>query len=149
MTTLLHEVRVEAPVDAVWRAVSDLLAVQLYNPMVASVRHLSELREGVGAARRCDLEPKGWIEERVWDWVPGRAIGLEVSASEWPLTFMKWRTELQDEGGTTLVSQKMSYRLKFGPLGVLVDALMMRRKLDRAVRDLFGNLKRYVEALPR
>ncbi len=146
MTTLNHQVRIEAPVDAVWKAVSDLLAVQRYNPMVASARYLTDQREGVGAARRCELKPKGWVEERVWEWSPNRAIGLEVAASEWPVVFMRWKTELREDGRATLVSQEMSYRMKLGPLGALMDALVMRRKLDRSIREVFESLKRHVEA---
>ena len=44
-----------------------------------------------------------------------------------------------------MVSQEMNYKLKFGPIGTLMDALMMRRKLDSGIRDVFSNLKRYVE----
>lgn len=146
MTTLRHQIRVEAPIDAVWEAIAgDLTAVQHYNQMVSSARLLGNLREGVGATRRCELKPRGFVEERVWEWTPRKAIGLEVAASEWPIVFMKWRTELTDEGKTTLVSQEMSYKLKFGPLGALMDALMMRRKLGTGVRDVFSSLKRYVE----
>src|SRR5262245_49529766 len=102
MTTLRHQIRVEAPVDIVWHAIAgDLTAVQHYNPMVSSAHLLGTLREGVGAARRCELKPKGFVEERVWEWTPKKAIGLEVAASEWPIVFMKWRTELSDEGKAT------------------------------------------------
>jgi len=147
VTTLRHEIRIEAPVDAVWRAIAeDLTAVQHYNQRVSSARFLTDQREGVGATRRCELKPKGFVEERVWEWTPKRAIGLEVSASEWPIVFMKWRTELADAGRATLVTQEMSYKLKLGPLGAVMDALMMRRKLDKGIRDVFANLKRYVEA---
>jgi len=146
VTTLRHEIRIEAPVDAVWRAIAeDLTAVQHYNQMVSSARFLSDQREGVGATRRCELKPKGFVEERVWEWTPKRAIGLEVAASEWPIVFMKWRTELADDGKATLVTQEMTYQPKFGPLGVLMDALVMRRKLDSGIRDVFTNLKSYVE----
>lgn len=76
---------------------------------------------------------------------PPRAIGLEVAASDWPIVFMKWETTLEPEGSATIVHQEMNYRLRFGPLGALLDALMMRRKLDASVRAVFANLKRYVE----
>lgn len=147
-TTLRHQVRIEAPVQAVWKVVADLLAVQRYNPMVASVRYVSDRHEGVGATRHCELKPKGWVEERVWDWNPHQAIGLEVAASEWPLVFMKWKTELQADGTGTLVRQEMNYRVKFGPIGVLLDEFIMRRTLDKSIREIFDNLKRYVEAPP-
>lgn len=145
MTTLRHQIRIDAPVDAVWKAVADLVAVQHYNPMVVSARHISDKREGVGATRRCELKPKGWVEERVWEWSPPRAIGLEVAASKWPVVFMKWKTELQGEGKGTVVSQELSYKMKFGPLGAPMDALMMRRKMDKGIAEIFDNLKRFVE----
>jgi hypothetical protein len=145
MTSLRHEITIDAPLDAVWTALADLPGVQHYNPMVASARYTSSQREGVGATRRCELAPKGWVEERVWEWTPRRALGLEVSASEWPLVFMKWKTELSPRGASTLVTQEMEYKLKFGPLGAVLNALVMRRKLDRGVRDVFAGLKRYVE----
>jgi hypothetical protein len=40
----------------------------------------------------------------------------------------------------------MHYRVKFGPLGMLLDALMMRRTLHRAVAGVFQGLRLYVEA---
>lgn len=145
MTTLRHQVRIDAPVEAVWKILADLVAVEHYNPMVASARLVSDRREGVGATRRCELKPKGWVEERVWDWTPPRAIGLEVAASEWPLVFMKWKTELSPDGAATLVSQEMTYKLKFGPIGAVMDALVMRRKLDKGIAEIFDKLKGYAE----
>jgi ligand-binding SRPBCC domain-containing protein len=145
MTTLHHQIRIEAPIEAVWKAVSILTEVQHYNPMVASARFLSDRREGVGAMRRCELKPKGWVEERVWEWSPPHVIGLEVSASEWPIAFMKWRTELEKDGNATRISQDLSYKVKFGPLGALMDLLVMRRMLNKGVGGAFEALKRYVE----
>ena len=58
---------------------------------------------------------------------------------------MKWRTELQPSDGATVVSQETSYKAKFGPLGVLLDAVMMKRTLNKNMRGMFDELKRYVE----
>lgn len=145
MGTLHHEIRIDAPIETVWKAVADLVAVQRWNPMVASARYVSDKREGIGAARRCELKPKGWVEERVWEWSPPSIIGLEVAASEWPIVFMKWRTELHKDGGATRMSQEMNYKVKFGPLGVLMDVLMMRRMLNKGIHEAFAALKRHVE----
>jgi ligand-binding SRPBCC domain-containing protein len=145
VTTLHHRIRIDAPIGDVWKAVSDLVAVAAYNPLVKSAKCLSGGLEGVGAARRCELQPSGWVEERVWAFEPPRAIGFEVAASEWPIVFMRWKTELAEDGEATVVTQQMSYKLKLGPLGALLDAIVMRRKLDRSVRDVFEGLRRYVE----
>lgn len=146
MTTLHHQILVEAPIDAVWQAIAgDLTAVEHYNPTVASARFLSSQREGVGAARRCELKPKGFVEERVWEWTAKKSIGIEVVASEWPIVFMKWKTELTPDAKGTLVTQEMTYKLKFGVAGLLLDALVMRRKLNGGIRDIFTRLKTYAE----
>jgi ligand-binding SRPBCC domain-containing protein len=149
MGTLHHQIRIDAPIESVWAAVADLVAVQRWNPMVASARYISEQRQGVGAGRRCQLKPKGWMEERVWDWNPPRVIGLEVTASTWPIAFMKWRTELEREGSATRMSQEMQYKVKFGPLGALLDTLIMRRQMDKSISGTFDALKRYVESSRR
>jgi uncharacterized protein YndB with AHSA1/START domain len=149
MGTLHHQIRIDAPIESVWAAVADLVAVQQWNPMVASARYTSETRQGVGAARRCELKPRGWVEERVWDWNPPHVIGLEVAASTWPIAFMKWRTELERDGSATRMSQEMQYKVKFGPLGALLDALIMRRQMDKGISGTFDALKRYVESSRR
>ena len=145
MTTLRHQIRIEAPIEAVWKAVSVLTEVQHYNPTVASARFLSDRREGVGAMRRCELKPKGWVEERVWEWSPPHVIGLEVAASEWPISFMKWTTRLESDGKATRINQDLDYNIKFGPLGVLMDVLVMRRMLNNGIDEAFESLKLYVE----
>ena len=47
--------------------------------------------------------------------------------------------------GATVVSQRMEYELKFGPLGKLMDAVMVRRKWDAGIKGFFTGLKHYVE----
>jgi len=65
------------------------------------------------------------------------AIGLEVAASEWPIAFMKWRTALEKDGDATRMSQDLSYKVKFGPLGALMDLLVMRRMLNKGIGEGF------------
>jgi carbon monoxide dehydrogenase subunit G len=145
MGTLHHEIRIKAPAHKVWTALADIEAVQHYNPSVSNARCVSPVKEGVGATRHCDLKPKGWVKERVTAWEPERVHAMEVAESEWPIVFMKWRTELKPDASGTLVTQDLEYRMKFGLLGKLMDALMMRRKLDQGINDVFAGLKRYVE----
>jgi ligand-binding SRPBCC domain-containing protein len=145
MTTLKHEVRIAAPLTQVWDVLADLEAVQSYNPKVATARVISEQRNGVGASRRCELKPKGWMEERVWEWNPMHSIGLEISASDWPIRFMKWRTTLEENGDATIVRQSLDYQLKFGFFGAILNALVMRRMMDRNLREVFTCLQQHVE----
>ena len=45
-----------------------------------------------------------------------------------------------------MVAQDLEYRVKFGLLGRVMDALIMRRKLRQSIGQVFQGLKRYVEA---
>jgi hypothetical protein len=103
-------------------------------------------RTGVGAARVCELLPRGRVVERVTHWEDGRAVGLEVSESDWPIRFMRWVTRIEPSGSGSRISQTLEYAMKFGPLGWLLDALVMRRKLSGAMDDVFVRLARRAEA---
>lgn len=145
MTQLDHEIHIAAPPEKVWAVLADLEAVRHYNPGVKHARYTTAEREGVGAGRHCDIKPKGWFKERVIAWEPQKAITMELVESQWPLNFMRWRTAVTRDGAGTLVSQAMEYQVKFGLLGRLLDKLVMRRKLDQTLAEVFENLKRFVE----
>lgn len=146
MTVLTHEIQIDVPPERVWPVLADLEAVQHYNPGVARARYITGQREGIGASRQCDLRPKGWVKERVIGWEPNQAVTLELYESQWPVEFMRWRTAVRPESAGTRVTQRMEYRLKFGVLGRLMDVLIMRRKLDRTISEIFASLKRYIES---
>jgi len=50
------------------------------------------------------------------------------------------------DGDATVVRQRMEYELKFGALGKLLDAVVVRRKWNAGIKGFFSGLKRYVEA---
>jgi len=146
MTQLNHEISIQAPTDKVFAVLSDLEAVQHYNPGVKKATYISDNREGAGAARVCDLGKDGQVKERVVDWRPGESITMELYESPWPIEFMKWKTVVKSTGDGTLLSQTLDYQMKFGLLGSLMDRLMMRNKMDKTLSQVFGSLKNYVEA---
>jgi len=145
MTQLNHNIRIAAPLDKVWAVLADLETVQHYNSGVMRAKYISAEREGIGASRHCDLKPKGWVKERVIAWEPGSSVTMELYESQWPVQFMRWRTALSQDGTGTRVSQQMEYQVKFGLLGALLDKLVMRRKLDQTLTEVFADLKQFVE----
>jgi ligand-binding SRPBCC domain-containing protein len=147
MTTIHHQIRANCPPARVWAVLSDLEAVQRYNPTVRAAAVQGSQRSGVGATRACDLEPKGRVVERVTHWEDGRAVGLEVAESDWPIHFMRWVTRVEpDAGGGTRIVQQLDYRVKFGPAGWLLDRLVMKRKLTATLDEVFAALVKHAEA---
>jgi len=145
MTTLRHEARANCPPERVWALLADLEAVQRYNPTVRAATVQGGQRTGVGARRACELVPKGRVVERVTHWEEGRALGLEVAESDWPIHFMRWVTRLEAQGGATRITQVLEYEVKLGPLGWLLDNLVMRRKLSSTVDAVFAGLVEHAE----
>src|SRR5262245_65683518 len=100
MTTIRHEIQAACPPERIWALLADLEAVERYNPGVKRAAIEGSQRSGVGARRSCELVPKGRVIERVTDWDDGRAVGLEVVESGWPIHVMRWITRGEpSEGG--------------------------------------------------
>lgn len=145
MTTLKHEIKINASKDRVFSTLANLELVQKYNPGVISAKYISTQHKGVGAARECDLGKEGKIRERVTDFKEGQLISMELYEHNWPLEFMHWTTQVETAGNTTVISQTLEYKLKFGLIGTLLDKLMMKNKLDNTLNAVFKSMKTYLE----
>jgi hypothetical protein len=146
MTTIHHQIEAACPPESIWAVLSDLEAVQHYNPTVRAAAVRGTRRTGLGAERVCELSPKGRVVERVTHWEDGRAVGLEVAESDWPIRFMRWVTRIEPRDGGSRISQTLEYAVKFGPVGWLLDVLVMKRKLSATLDDVFARLARHAEA---
>lgn len=145
MTTIHHEALAACEPARVWELLADLEAVQRYNPGVRSAAIEGAQRTGVGARRSCELLPKGRVVERVTHWEDGRAIGLELDDHDWPVHFMRWLTRVEAHGGGTRITQSLEYQVKLGPLGWLLDRMVMKRKLTATLDGVFASLVRCAE----
>jgi hypothetical protein len=145
MTTIQHEIQAACPPASVWTLLADLEAVERYNPGVKRAAVVGTQRSGIGARRSCELSPKGRVIERVTHWEDGKAVGLEVVESDWPIHFMRWVTHIQPNEGGTRITQSLEYAVKFGPLGWLLDHLVMKRKLTSALDAVFSSMAKQAE----
>jgi len=148
MTVLENSIRIDAAPEKVWSALASLDALDRYDPGVAKVEIVSDAKEGTGAARRCDLAPGGSFKEKVSEWKPHEALAFELYECTLPVRRLKHTYTLIADSGGTVVRQRMEYELKFGVLGRLLDAAVVRRKWSAGIQGFFGGLKRYVEAGP-
>jgi hypothetical protein len=149
MTTIHHDLSASCPPDRIWALLSDLTAVQRYNPTVKSAEIRGAARTGIGAVRACELLPKGRVVERVTHWEEGRAVGLEVAESDWPIHYMRWVTRIEPTASGSRLTQQLDYAMKLGPLGWLMDNMMMKRKLSRTLDGVLARLIEQAEAVTR
>ncbi|RMF77086.1 MAG: SRPBCC family protein [Chloroflexi bacterium] len=147
MTRISDEIRINAPKARVWEVVADIGAVQRYHPAVAKSWYTTEQRDGVGACRHCDLLPMGTVEERITEWNEGESYTIEIYESSKTPPFDKAVAfiSLHEDGEETVVRMEITYTMKFGPLGALMDALMVRKQFSKVVPNLLAGLKHHVE----
>jgi len=145
MTVLDNSIRIDAPPGKVWSVLASLEALDRYDPGVIKSEIVTPKREGPGAARRCDLKPGGWFKERVVAFEPNESLSFELFECTLPVRRLKHSYTLTPDGSGTVVHQRMEYELKFGPIGKLMDAVMVRKKWDAGIKGFFDGLKVFVE----
>jgi len=150
MTTLTNQITIAAPRRAVWQALTDLDLLDQYDPGVRSCQLVGEQDSGLGAQRRCDLRPAGWFIERVAAWRPEEALAFELVTCSFPVSGLRHDytlTQAADHtGARTIVTQVMTYELKYGLAGKALDVAVMRRQWDRGIKGFLHGLQRHVQA---
>lgn len=146
MSVITLSREIAAPIAKVWATLDDFGGVHRFSASVES----SPINEGtpssgVGSERNCHLYDGNHIQERVVESVPEKKISIEIFDTSMPLkeghgTFALSPTP----SGGTLVHMTMEYVVKYGPLGVLMDKLMMKRMLAPSLDRLLAGLEHHV-----
>lgn len=147
MTTFKSDIYVDAPKANVWAILADLGGIQNFHAGVSKSYYTSEQHDGIGAARVCELLPMGKIEETATEWRDGESYKLNITPLEKAPPFKEafGRLAVKEEGQGTRVSMEVTYTLKFGPLGKLMNALMIKPRFQKVVPAVLLGLKHYTE----
>ena len=146
--TLRREQRIPRPIEEVFLFFSDARNLAEITPPWLGFRTLTPgpIQIAVGTQIRYRLSlhgvPVSWTTEiRRWD-PPRRFIDVQFSGP-YQLWHHTHRFEARDGG--TRMSDVVRYRLLFGPLGRLVNALVVRRDVEgifeyrnRRIAEIFG-----------
>ena len=144
MQRLSTDLMIDAPRHMVWDALVDIEAVVMWNPGIDDVECVSRMRSGIGATRRCYTHPTGWMTESVTAWVDGELIVFDVEDAA-PLKNGTARYQLADERGGTRLTASFEYEVKLGPLGPVIDRLIVHKQLSAAWNSALEGLKDYTE----
>ena len=145
MTVLENSAVIESTPAKVWEILASLATLELYDPAVAKSQIVSPSQTGPGAMRRCELVAGGWFEEKIVAWNPPTGLSFQLVSCSLPVRHLVHSYVLSPSGTGTLVQQRMEYQLKFGPVGRVMDALMVRSKWDTGIKSFFAGLKAYAE----
>lgn len=148
MHTETRSVYIDASPADVWNVVADFGGVGKYNPNVATAFSTSDANGGVGATRHCDLTFSGAsVEERIEEWNEGTSMRVRIVDGKRVPPFAEALADISvaADGSGTRVSMSLSYSMKYGPIGVLMDRLVIRRQYAKAVTLILAGLKHHVE----
>ena len=146
MEPLRTDMVIRAPRALVWETLADLEGVSTWNPAIDAAECISEVREGIGARRRCYMHPSGWMVESVTEWEPGSAIAFTIENAP-PLKSGLGRFVLSDDGPGTRLHASFDYEVRFGPLGPVIDRLIVHRQLASGWEVGMMGLRQHIEEL--
>lgn len=149
MTSLTREVRINAPKEKVWDALADFGNISVFNPTVPNSHSTNGLSSGEGATRHCDIGTSGSsIEERVVEWKDGESMAIEIYEGKKAPPFKKAIATIsirEVSPNVTIASGTIEYTMKYGPIGTLMDAMMVKPQFSKGWSGLFAGLKHHVE----
>ena len=146
MATIHNEITINAPIEKIWTALTEIDLLDKYDPTVKKSSAITSVKSGIGAKRKVDmLDGKNWFEEKVTEFKKSEALTYELTACSFPIHKLKHSYTFEKVGGQTKVKQVMDYTVKFGLLGKLLDAMMIRKQSDSGIKKFFSGLKEYSE----
>ena len=146
MATINNEITINASLDKVWNILTDLELLDKYDPTVKKSTLISTDKTGIGAKRKVNmLEGKNWFDEKISVFKPNEALTYQLTDCSFPIKGLQHSYSFEKLGNQTKVKQVMEYTVKFGLLGKLLDAMMIRKQTENGIKKFFAGLKSYAE----
>lgn len=146
MRTIKNEISINAPLEKIWNILTTPELLDKYDPTVKKTTLISTEKTGLGAKRKVEmLDGKNWFDEKIADFEPMKKLSYQLTDCSFPIKGLKHTYIFKSEDDVIKVQQTMEYEVKFGILGKLMDAMMIRKQFDSGIKKFFGGLKSYAE----
>ena len=148
MTTLKHEILINVPKSQVWDMIADLGGVVKFHPLVTKSYYVTDEKQGTGAARVCELGPNTSVNETAIAWKEGESITLDVEfikGQKPPVHYFHGTLSVRGQGSGTITAMTLEYAPKFGPLGKILDVILLRPQFNKLVPNVLKGLKHHIE----
>lgn len=143
--TFTRSIRIGRPIDEVWSVLADIGSIADWNPGVVASRTTTGQLQGEGAGRFCDLGRRMHLDEVVTEWLPPQRITFSIVETNLPFSRADIGFTLVEVDDGTEVAVSSDYSLRFGPVGRIMDAVMVRRTYARGMEGLLAGLQRHLE----
>lgn len=147
MSTIAVNRTLTASVPQVWEKLADFGGIHRYSGGVeASPINPGTPETGLGAERNCALYDGNHIQERITEFRPQERLALEVFETSMPLAEAMASFDLKaTEAGGCELTMTMNYTVKYGPVGWLMDQLMLRKAMSSSLERLLAALDEHLK----
>jgi ribosome-associated toxin RatA of RatAB toxin-antitoxin module len=146
MATIKNEIIINAPIEKIWEALTNVGELDKYDPTVEKSTVLSETNKGIGAKRKVTMKDgKNWFDEKCTIAIQNEALTYELTDCSFPVKKLNHSYTFEQNGNQIKVKQVMKYEVKFGFLGKILDGLVMRKQSDKGIKQFLNGLKSYTE----
>ncbi len=144
MTKQVKHVRIDAPKEKVWEILADFGGPANWAPTITSSNLLTDANGGIGARRTCGHISGAAIEEVITEWEEGEYYSYEMTTSLGPVKTLLNTWAVRAEGNDTVVTLSMDFKMRFGPLGLLMIP-MAKMMMGKEMKLSLAGLKHHVE----
>lgn len=146
MSSLTRSVAIDAGKDNVWEVLADFGAVSKWAPTITDSATVGDVTQGVGAVRTCEHEKMGTLQETIVSWTEGEEYSYDVTAGlPFPMKALRNQWNVREQGAGTAVTLHQEFSTKLGPLGWLMESMMLKRMMRQEMRLALAGLKYHIE----
>lgn len=146
MSQLTVQRTINANCGKVWAAIADFGGIHRFHPGVESSPIINGQSSGKGAQRTCKMYNGINVTEEIVEFEEGESMTVDVTKGPIPVKEMRavFRVFEVDEG-VTRVTIEMSYRPRLGPIGYLMNPIMIRPGVRHLLGQVLTGLQKHIE----
>ncbi|MFV1997370.1 MAG: SRPBCC family protein [Acidiferrobacterales bacterium] len=137
---------IHSPLQATWATFAeDFGGIYKYNPRVKHSPLTSSITSGLGATRRCEFHDNSTLNEKIVGWEKEKELRVQLIDAAMPLKDIEATIRFQAiDDRSSKVAFTMSYTPKFGPLGWVMDRVMIRMMMRKIIKEMLDGLDRHL-----
>jgi len=147
MSTIKQSVIVEANKQKVWEVLKDFGGVYRWHPKVETSPLHSANNEGIGAKRTCNFYDGTSVDEEVTAYKEGEYMEIILTNFSMPLKRATARVEIKELSTRRIqVDLQMSFDVKYGPVGWVMDKVMMKPMMGKMFKQVLSGLRYHINS---
>jgi len=145
MSQLSSTATVRNPLARVWETINNVGTIAEWHPGVERSHVLTSHEAGLGAVRHMEFYDGTSAKEEVTSLDEGRSVTVTMSEFTMPLSRGAVTFEVEADGDDrTLVTMTLDYGMKYGPVGWLMNVVMLRPILRKLFASVLAGLDHHL-----